>query len=107
MRFRVDVGEHVMQQLVVEYPPERTAQGDPNQFDFLGGPLAAAIDRFTAFDLLPEAAGPSVRIATIVDPMFGPVTFTGVLVGDDRVEIAEYMADPEFWTDQNDDEPDV
>lgn len=58
MRFRVDVGERVMEQLTVDYPPRRTAQGDPDQFDFVSGPLATAIDRFKAFDLLPEWSVP-------------------------------------------------
>ena len=103
MRFLVDVGTRVMEQIALDYPPRRTAAGDPDQFDFLGGPLATAIDQFKGFDLLPAAVGPSVRVATVVDPMFGAVTFTGVLIGEGRVEIAEYIADPDFWSGENDD----
>lgn len=71
------------------YRPERSAMGESSEFDFFSSPLAAALAAFGSFDEQPEAAGPSVRSAHIIDPVFGPVVFIGVLVGDGRVEIAD------------------
>jgi hypothetical protein len=106
MRYRVDVSAHVMAKVADRYGSERTARGAPDRYDFVGGPLAAALDRFRRFDELVAVVGPSVRLATIVDPFFGVVTFTGVLVATDRVEIADFEDDPDFWA-KLDDEPDA
>ena len=79
------------------YGTERSIDGAPSGYDFFSGPLAAALIEFRHFAELPEAAGPSVRTLNGLDRFFGPVVFTGVLVGDDRVEIADFADDPEYW----------
>jgi Antitoxin SocA-like, Panacea domain len=62
------------------------------------------IDRFRDFDSLP-VVGPSVRVATVVDPFSGVVTFTDVLIGPEAVEIADFVSDPDYST-VIDDDPD-
>lgn len=105
MRYRVELGASLMAQVVAEHGPERSPSGDPDRYDFFGGPIAAALDRFRDFESLPAVIGPSVRVATVVDPFFGVVTFTGVLVQPDTVEIADFVSDPDYWT-MIDDDPD-
>lgn len=87
------------------YGPERTAAGRPSEYDFASGPLAAAATRFTDFDSLPEVAGAAVRSVHLLDPVFGPVVFVGVLVEPGVVEIAGFTVDPDYWR-QIDDDPD-
>ncbi|WP_395159994.1 hypothetical protein [Ilumatobacter sp.] len=41
--------------------------------------------------------GPSVRTVTIVDPFFGAVVFTAVLVALTKVDIADVCIDPSYW----------
>lgn len=43
------------------------------------------------------AVGEAVRSVTTVDVFFGAVTFTGVLIDTDLVEIADVGIDDEFW----------
>lgn len=46
---------------------------------------------------LPHDAGPSVRIAMVSHPMFGPVELIGVLTGPATVEITDFATDPDHW----------
>jgi hypothetical protein len=39
----------------------------------------------------------SVRWYTVVDPFFGPVTFVGLLLEDQSVEIVGFDDDPDYW----------
>lgn len=79
------------------FGPERSTVGSPSEYDFVCGPLAAAVARFRAFDTLPEEAGPSIRSVHVVDPAFGALVFVGVLVGQAKVEIADFDVDPGYW----------
>ena len=95
--FEVDVAAHVDEKVAREFGADRTATGRPSFYDFEAGPLAAARLAFSKFDEQREAAGPSVRTVTIVDPFFGAVVFTGVLVGEYAVEIADAGVDSTYW----------
>ena len=80
------------------YGEERSATGKPSEYDFVGGPLAAAILEFSHFDEMPTVAGPAVRSLIITDPFFGVLIFFGVLVGPHSVEIADFEDDPDYWS---------
>ena len=84
--FEVAVSAEVDARIAREFGAERTGSGRPSFYDFESGPLAAARLAFSQFDQLREAAGPSVRSVTIVDPVFGAVVFTAVLVAPTTVE---------------------
>ena len=106
MIHRVDVAAFVMTKVSDRYGAERSVDGAPSGYDFISGPLAAALIEFRHFAELPEAVGPSVRTLNVLDPFFGPVVFTGVMVDDDRVEIADFSDDPEYWDLLRSDPPD-
>lgn len=95
--FEVDVSAHVDEKVAREFGAERTLTGRPSFYDFESGPLAAARLAFSKFDEQRVAAGPSVRTVTVVDPFFGAVVFTGVLVGDFTVEVADVSVDSTYW----------
>lgn len=69
-----------------------------SEYDFVGGPFAAAVFAFRDFDALPYDLVPAVRSYTVVDPIFGAVTFAAVLQTDDIVEIVSFEDDPDYWT---------
>ena len=69
----------------------------PSEYDFVGGPLAAAVLAFREFDRLSYDVVPTVRSYIVVDPFFGPVVFVGVLTRDGEVEIADFDEDPGYW----------
>jgi hypothetical protein len=52
---------------------------------------------FRDFDALRVGVVSSVRSYTIVDPVFGPVVFVGVLLTDGTVEIVDFKSDPDYW----------
>ena len=79
------------------FPATRSADGLPSVADFIGGPLAAARFAFRAFDDLAIGVVSAVRSFTIVDPIFGPVVFVGVLVTDGVVDIVDFADDPDYW----------
>ena len=106
MPYRVEVGAYVAAKIASSYGPDRSPAGDPSRDDFVGGPLANATDRFTNFDRLPPVMGPAVRVATVVDPAFGAVTFTGMLVGTAAVEVVDFVADPDYRSTIDDDSDD-
>ena len=70
------------------FGPDRSPEGGPSEWDFWSGPLAAALLRFRDFSSLPYDDVPQVRRLEVVDAVFGPVTFIGVLLPGDVVEIA-------------------
>jgi hypothetical protein len=105
-RYRVDVGAFVLDQAHEQFGELRSASGTPSEFDFVASALRSACIAFERFDELPEAAGPAVRVALILDRSFGAVSFTGVLLGERTVEIADFVVDLDYWTIV-DDNPDA
>ena len=95
--YEVRVGSTVTRKAHERYGDRRTGTGRPSEYDFVAGPLAAAVLEFRYFDELPEAAGPAVRSLIITDPLFGALVFFGVLTGSRRVEIADFEDDPDYW----------
>ena len=86
-----------MSKVSERFEATRSVEGAPSGYDFIGGPLAAAVVEFAHFEELPEAVGPAVRTLNIVDPFFGVIVFTGVAVGEGVVEIADFADDPDYW----------
>lgn len=95
---RVTVNRDVLQRAHDKFGEERSASGRPSEYDFVTGPLAAAQFAFRGFDELSYDIVPSVRWYTVVDPFFGPVTFVGMLLDDDSVELVGFDDDPDYWT---------
>ena len=96
--YDVRVGRAVTERAHERYGEERGGSGRPSEYDFVGGPLNAAVREFAFFDELPELAGPAVRSLIIVDPFFGALVFVGVLIGTRLVEIAEVDDDADYWS---------
>jgi hypothetical protein len=96
--YEVRVAPFVLHKAHERYGDERSPSGVPSEYDFVGGPLGAALLEFRYFDELPEAAGPSVRSLIITDPFFGALVFFGVLVERTTVEIADFEDDPDYWS---------
>lgn len=95
--FEVRVGEALAAQITDIHGPRRSARGRPSEWDFWGGPLAAALIAFRDFDALRFDDIPGIRALHLVDPMFGALVFVGVLVGPTTVELAAYAEDPDYW----------
>ena len=94
---RVDVAPAVHELAHDRFGEARSASGDGSEYDFVGGPLAAAVFAFRQFDELSYDLIPAVRSYTVVDPIFGAVTFAAVLHTDDIVEIVSFADDPDYW----------
>ena len=97
MTHRVVVGAAALEKAHDEFGEGRTVDGSPSEYDFVSGPLAAAVFAFRDFEQLSFDLIPAVRSYTIVDPFFGPVVFVGVLTIDDLVEIVDFAHDPDYW----------
>ena len=93
----VRVGERVLHLANERFGQQRSSEGRPSEYDFVGGPLAAALLAFREFDQLSYDVVPAVRSYTVVDPFFGPVVFVGVLTSDGVVEIADFDDDADYW----------
>ena len=93
----IRVGERVLQLANERFGPQRSTEGRPSEYEFVGGPLAAALLAFREFDRLSYDVVPAVRSYTVVDPFFGPVVFVGVLTSDGVVEITDFDDDPDYW----------
>ena len=100
---RVDVASAVYDSANERFGETRSAGGQPSEYDFVGGPLAAAVFAFREFDALSYDLVPAVRSYTVVDPIFGAVTFAAVLRTDDVVEIVSFADDPDYWAALDDD----
>jgi hypothetical protein len=100
---RVDVAADVYEQAHQQFDEERSIHGSGSEYDFVGGPLAAAILAFRDFDALGFDVVPAVRAYTVVDPIFGAVVFVAVLLDGEKVEIVSFAADPDYWAAVNDD----
>ena len=94
----VRIGDRVLQLANERFGEERSAAGRPSEYDFVGGPLAAALIAFRDFEHLRFDVIPQVRTYTIVDPFFGVVVFVGALLTEDTVEIVDFDDDPEYWS---------
>lgn len=105
MTLRVEVSAAVLDRAHQRFGATRSVDGRPSEYDFVSGPLAAALFAFKDFDALSYDFTPSVRWYTVVDPIFGPVTFVGALLTGDVVEIVGYEDDPDYWA-RLDDIPD-
>ena len=93
----VRVSEQLATTVASRFGPQRTGDGGPSEWDFWGGPLAAALIGFRDFESLRFTDHPRVRNLHIVDPVFGPVVFVGVLVEPGVVELAAFSDDPDYW----------
>lgn len=103
MTRRVDVAPAVYEVANERFGETRSAGGGGSEYDFVGGPLAAAVFAFRDFDALSYDVVPAVRSYTVVDPIFGAVTFAAVLRTDDVVEIVSFADDPDYWAALDDD----
>lgn len=100
---RVDVAPAFYESANERFGETRSAGGKGSEYDFIGGPLAAVVFAFREFDELSYDVVPAVRSYTVVDPIFGAVTFAAVLRTDDVVEIVSFADDPDYWAAPDDD----
>ena len=103
MTRRVEVAPAVYQSAHERFSENRSPRGEGSEYDFVGGPLAAAVFAFRDFGALSFDLVPAVRSYTVVDPIFGPVTFAAVLRTDDIVEVVSFAEDPDYWAALDDD----
>lgn len=103
MTVDVDVAQSVFDKANGLIGEQRSAIGRPSEYDFVSGPLAAAIFAFGDFDRLPVRESGQVRSYIIPDPVFGPVTFVAVRRDTGRVEIVGFDDDPDYWAMLGDD----
>jgi hypothetical protein len=95
--FEVRVGKRLAETIADAFGPERTEAGAPSEWDFWSGPLAAALIAFRDFEALRFDHVAAIRRLHLVDPVFGPVVFVGVLVEPAVVELAAFDQDPDYW----------
>lgn len=77
--------------------PESLGAGRAVGLDFWSGPLHAALLGFRRPESLPYDDVPQVRRLQVLDAIFGPVTFIGVVLPGPVVEIAAFSSDPDYW----------
>ena len=68
---QIRVGRFAAEKITEEHGPERSEAGQPSEWDFWSGPLAAALIGFRDFENLPFDLHPEIRTLHIVDPVFG------------------------------------
>ena len=102
MIYRVEIGAAVIEEAGRRFDESRSASGQPSEYDFVAGPLAAACFAFREFDSLSFDVTEAVRYYTVVDPFFGPVTFVALLRADEVVEIVGFADDPDYWSEFDD-----
>lgn len=95
-RRRVRRGGFFLQTAEHHFPIGGSADGRPSFERFEAGPLKAIEELFgRAFDELPEPY-PGIRAWTTIEvPVFGPMTFYGLLV-DDYVELIDLVVDEDY-----------
>lgn len=96
MTYDVQFGAYMMEKAARMFPEERTVAGGPSEYDFVSGPLGTARCAFGDFDQLAGELGPQIRSYHTVDPFFGALVFTDVLIGPGTVEIADFDVDPDY-----------
>jgi len=94
---RVKVAPAVYQSSYERFGEARSPKSEGSEYDFVSGPLAAAVFAFRDFDALSYDIIPAVHSYTVVDPIFGAVTFAAVLLTGDIVEIVSFADDPDYW----------
>ena len=99
----IRVGCFAAEKIAAEHGPGRSTTGQPSEWDFWSGPLAAALIGFRDLENLPFDLHPEIRTLHIVDPVFGAVVFIGILLEPGVVEIADFAIDPEYWETIEDD----
>lgn len=104
--FDVKVGEVLAAEIAAAFGPQRSGGGQPSEWDFWSGPLAAALIAFRDFESLRFEQLPEVRTLHLVDPVFGALVFVGVQIGPTAVELVAFSDDPDYWNLVEDD-PDV
>ena len=62
--FEVRIADEVVEKAHERYGEERSSSGRPNEYDFVGGPLAAAALEFRYFDELPGSPNPQCGRST-------------------------------------------
>ena len=97
MNRQVRVSAAVLAEANDRFGETRSSSGRPSEYDFVAGPLAAAVFAFRNFDQLSFDAVPAIRSYTILDPFFGPIVFTAILIRDGWVEIVAFADDPDYW----------
>lgn len=95
---RVSVAAPVFEKAHQQFGAARSAVGHPSEYDFIGGPLAAATFAYREFDSLSYDVVPAVRSFTVADPVFGVVTFVAVALVDGTVEVVDFADDPDYWS---------
>ncbi|MGE0000292.1 MAG: hypothetical protein AB7U39_25530 [Ilumatobacteraceae bacterium] len=103
MTRRVEVALTVFESAHAKFGPARSGRGDGSEYDFVGGPLAAAVFAFREFDSLSYDLVPAVRSYTVVDPIFWVISFAAVLRTDNIVEIVSFADDPDYWASLDND----
>lgn len=103
--YEVRVGPAFATAITDRFGPERSSTGRPSEYDFWSGPLAAALVACRDFESLRYEIVPQIRTLQLVDPVFGPVAFVGVLVDDRTVELAGFDTDPDYWRVVTEDPP--
>ena len=93
----IRVGSFAAEKITTEHGPDRSTTGQPSEWDFWSGPLAAALIGFRDFENLPFDLHPEIRTLHIVDPVFGIVVFVGILLEHGVIEIADFSIDPDYW----------
>lgn len=78
--YEVRVGGHLAAKITARFGSQRSTGGQPSEWDFWSGPLAAAVIVFRDAEALLFDQAPEVRTYAYVDPVFGPVLFVGVIV---------------------------
>lgn len=96
--FEVQIGSDFAASIAQRFGAERGTAGEPSEYDFWNGPLAAALIAFRDFESLYYEDIPQVRQLHIVDPTFGAIVIFGVLVGEQLVELADFDDDPDYWS---------
>jgi hypothetical protein len=99
----VRVSAALAYQIAETFGPEPEDPGLPSEWDFWSGPLAAAIIAFRRYDGLRFSHRPDIRTLQLVDPVFGPIVFVGVLIEPEVVVLDTFAHDPDYWTYVEDD----
>jgi hypothetical protein len=103
--YEVRVADSLVAIIADRWGPDRSSAGRGSEYDFWSGPLPTALAQFANFDRLPWSVVPQVRSLLLIDPVFGPLAFVGVLVADGTVEVVSVDDDPDYW-EVIDDDPD-
>lgn len=102
-RYQVEVSDFAAEK-AAEWGWSRSGSGKPSEPDFWSGPIKSAALQLRDFESCPRITGfpDNLREVWVVDPVFGAVVFTAVLV-DVRVVIADFSVDDHYWSVVNDD----